>query len=72
MELHLNFETPFGSKTVKIGRKDSKDGKTTRQIATDTTPALILKSEVNTGLAFRWIHVWPSATSTTSISTRPT
>ena len=56
LEFHLNFDTPLGKKEVaKTDAKNFKDGK---EVDADTpVPLLTLKSEINTGLSFRVIHV---------------
>ncbi len=55
-ELHASFDLPIGgAKGSGIASKDSKDTKDAKS-APGTAPTLVLKNDINTGFAFRWIH----------------
>ena len=59
LEFHLNFDTPLGTKGVaKTEGKDAKGGDDKSVVPKDAQiPLLTLKSEINTGFSFRYIHV---------------
>ncbi len=79
LEFHLNFDTPVGTKRLaKIDGKDAKGGADDKAAPKDVQlSSLTLKSEINTGLSFRYIHVlafqdfYNEYLNATDISTNP-